>query len=84
MTEQELKQAKEKLSNCSVDIEKWGGGYMISDYSGVIPSRFGAKYCGADMNWNDQPRCDVPFDTEESAVKYALGLNRPKRNGDDL
>lgn len=47
MTEQELKDR-------GIDIEAYGGGFIVADYSGKVPSRFDAWYRGVSDAWLEQ------------------------------
>jgi hypothetical protein len=51
-----------------IAIESYGGGFIIADYSGEVPTRFGARYRGISGEWREQPIVRDPFPTEEAAI----------------
>lgn len=65
---------KNELGNIGVDIEQYGGGFIIADYSGKTPTQFGARYCGVDLKWRNQPVVGQPFDSDADAVEAAGAL----------
>ncbi len=65
---------KQDLKAIGVDIEPYGGGFMISDYSGKVETQFGARYCGESQDWRDQPVVTDPFHTEQDAINTASKL----------
>lgn len=50
-------------------VEKFGGGFIVSDYTGQR-GKFGAAYAGKDGVWRDQPVGMPPFATQAEADAF--------------
>ena len=50
------------------DVESYGGGFIVCDYSG---QRGEAAYCGTDGAWRTQPIGIPPFATWDEAWDFA-------------
>jgi len=56
------------LSIAEIDVEPYGGGFILADYSG---KRGLASYCGVSLDWSTQPVVADPFQTREEAAAKA-------------
>ncbi len=59
---------RNEVEEYGMDVESYGGGFIVADYSG---NRGEASYCGTDGRWTMQPIVRCPFPTEDEAWSFA-------------
>jgi hypothetical protein len=58
------------MTNQDLEIEDYGGGFIIADYSGKVQTPYGARYRGKSGVWKTQPviSLDDVFQSEAEAM----------------